>query len=191
MRVLFDGEPHVHYGQIYVHSSSDWFSDLGAAFAGQSNGLCGAAVPGALFLITGLHTGNVGFTVELHAAEPPVGGEWEEVVEASFRPAGLPVALVGWAGEASWPLDLPAGDLRGRYCGIGLDAGHATDTRMDGEPMVDRYLLQFWPAAPAPDRVLKQTGANAAYWHDFARHLRHPRHRRRPSRSPRPSGRPR
>jgi hypothetical protein len=32
----------------------------------------------------------------------------------------------------------------------------------------DHYLLQFWPAPPAPDRIVKQTSASAAYWHDHA-----------------------
>lgn len=33
----------------------------------------------------------------------------------------------------------------------------------------DRYLLQFWPDAPAPDAVLRVT--KGAYWHEFARSL--------------------
>lgn len=49
----------VHYGQLYVESSEN-SADLHECFAGQRNGLCGAAVPGKLFLITGLHTGKVG-----------------------------------------------------------------------------------------------------------------------------------
>jgi hypothetical protein len=50
-----------------------------------------------------------------------------------------------------------------------MDEGHDQDTRMDEDPEVDRYLLQFWPGPPAPDRVVKQTSATAAYWHGFAR----------------------
>ena len=38
---------------------ADIDADLAAAFAGQRNGLCGAAVPGRLWLITGRHTGTV------------------------------------------------------------------------------------------------------------------------------------
>lgn len=94
MRTVVDGEAHVHYGQIYVHSEGgDPFEgDLTACFAGQRNGLCGAAFPGTLFLITGLHTGNVGFTAEVHDTGPPVpplppGSGWEDVVEASFHAA--------------------------------------------------------------------------------------------------------
>ncbi|MFG1628343.1 hypothetical protein [Kribbella sp. NPDC049227] len=168
MRTLTTGSVGVHYSQLYVQSH-EFVSDLGASFAGQQNGLCGAAVPGALFLITGLHTGDVGFSVELHGSEPPVDDAWEEIVEASYTPVGATTALVGWAGEWQEPLDLAETDYRVRYCGTGMDAGHKTDTTLDGEPLVDHYLLQFWPAPPEPDRVIKVTSGTAAYWHDSAR----------------------
>ncbi|TCC44762.1 hypothetical protein E0H75_34580 [Kribbella capetownensis] len=168
VRTLTTGPVGVHYGQLYVQSH-EFVSDLGASYAGQQNGLCGAAVPGALFLITGLHTGDVGFSTELHDSEPPVDDTWEEIVEASFTPVGATTALVGWAGEWQEPLDLAETDYRVRYCGIGMDSGHETDNTLDGEPLVDHYLLQFWPAPPEPDRVIKVTSGTAAYWHDYAR----------------------
>lgn len=152
-----DESAFVHYGQIYLHSNDDFGADLGEHFGGQRNGLCGGAIPGALFLITGLHTGDVWFTVGLHDATPDVDDSWDEIVEVSFRPETDEVALVGWAGEHTWPLDLPVADYRVRYSG--------TYTGEDGE----RYLLQFWPAPPAPDAVVKVTSGKAAYWHDFAR----------------------
>ncbi|WP_328614990.1 hypothetical protein OHS18_45695 [Amycolatopsis sp. NBC_00355] len=171
MRTVVDAEVHVHYGQIYVQSEGgDPFEgDLTACFTGQRNGLCGAAFPGTLFLITGLHTGNVGFTARVHETEPPDAG-WEDVVEAPFRPDGV-TRLVTWGGENSWDLELSPGDYRVRYSGSRMDAGHDRDTRLDGEPPLDRYLLQFWPAAPAPDIVVRQRSAIAAYWHGFAREL--------------------
>jgi hypothetical protein len=168
VRRLMTGPAWVHYGQIYVESS-DFVADLGDCFGGQQNGLCGAAIPGKLFLITGLHTGTVGFSVELHDEPPPIDDEWEEIVECSFIPASSEVALVGWGGEGWWPLELPQVDCRVRYCGVGMDAAHQVGPPMDDEPLVDRYLLQFWPAPPEPDRVVKQTSAQAAYWHDVAR----------------------
>ncbi|WP_460653704.1 hypothetical protein [Kribbella endophytica] len=168
MQTLMTGPAWVSYAQIYVESSDDPMPELSECFGGQQNGLCGAAVPGTLFLITGLHTGNVGFAVELHDEEPPLDDTWEEIVEASYRPAGE-VALNGWGGEGRWPLALDPIDYRVRYSGWGMDTGHQSAGPMDDEPLVDRYLLQFWPAPPAPDRVLKQTSAQAAYWHGFAR----------------------
>ncbi|MFJ1764597.1 hypothetical protein ACIOD2_30035 [Amycolatopsis sp. NPDC088138] len=169
MRTVVHGDVHVHYGQIYVLSEGDdpFEGDLTACFAGQRNGLCGAASPGVLFLITGLHTGTVGFTAEVHDTEPPDAGG-EDVVEAPFRVEG-PARLETWGGGDWWDLELPPGDYRVRYGGYGMDAGRELDTRLDGEPGQDRYLLQFWPAPPAPDIVVRQHSAIAAYWHGFAR----------------------
>ncbi|MEU2855984.1 hypothetical protein [Streptomyces syringium] len=165
-----DGEVHVSYGQIYVESDPDNFGpDLAEAFAGQTSGLCGAAIPGALWLTTGLHTGNVGFTVEVHDHAPPLEPVWEDVVEVSFRPLSVRSLLVQWAGEAVWELDLEETDYRVRYCATGMDQAREQDTRLDEEPQLDRYLLQLWSAPPEPDRVLKQTAAIAAYRHDYAR----------------------
>ncbi len=72
MRVLFDGRMHVSYGQAYVEPvDPDEFVDHKDAFRGQANGLLGAAEPGALYLTTGLHTGEVGF--RLVVAEQDLG----------------------------------------------------------------------------------------------------------------------
>ena len=81
---------------------------------GQANGLCGATVPGLLFLTTGLHTGHTRVTVELLNAPAPIDDEWEDVVEAS--PGTAKVALVQWAGEASGPLPLVPIDWGGTRC---------------------------------------------------------------------------
>src|SRR5262249_50612724 len=98
--IVFDQEIDVHYGQFYVQSRPDFFVGLIESLGGQANGLCGAAVPGLLFLITGLHTFHTSVTVEMLGAPAPIGEDWEDVVEASFRPATAKVALVQWAGEA-------------------------------------------------------------------------------------------
>lgn len=111
----------------------------------------------------------MGFTVEVHEQAPPLDAVWEDVVEVSFRPVSADSALEEWAGEATWPLGLEVTDYRVRYCAQGMDRARERDTRSDDEPPLDRYLLQFWPAPPEPDRVLGQTSAIAAYWHSFAR----------------------
>ncbi len=49
-----------------------------------------------------------------------------------------------------------------------MDDGRELDTRIEGEPEADRYLLLFWPAPPELDAVIKQTSETAAYWHHFA-----------------------
>ncbi|MGW7682533.1 hypothetical protein ACWGID_17455 [Kribbella sp. NPDC054772] len=167
MRTLMTGPVWLSYGQIYVESGGD-FADLGECFGGQQNGLCGAAVAGRLTLMTGLHTGEVDFTAELHDQEPAIDDTWEDIVEASYRPA-QPPTLSGLDSNDWWTLPLDLVDYRVRYSGWGMDAGHQAGPPMDDEPLVDRYLLQFWPAQPAPDRVVKQTSRQAAYWHGFAR----------------------
>ncbi|MGY5106993.1 hypothetical protein ACWC19_41810, partial [Streptomyces sp. 900105245] len=131
-----DGEIHVHYGQAYVESDPDSAPEMQETFAGQRSGLCGAAVPGYLFLITGLHTGDVGFTVEVHEREPDLDQSWEDVVEVSFRPASARTCLTQWAGEAAWELGLDPVDHRVRYCAYGMDAGSDLDTLVD-EPQAD------------------------------------------------------
>lgn len=166
MRTLFAGDLHVSYSQFYL-STGDWTSeDMEANFAGQVNGLCGAGVAEGLWLITGLHTGTVPVTVEEHDGVPPVDDAWEEVVEASCAFAAT-TAFLGW--DDGSMIEVPAGPLRVRYCAVGMDAGRAADVRSEDEPEIDRYLLQLWPAPPAPDAVLRQTSEIAAYWHDVAR----------------------
>ncbi|MEU4652983.1 hypothetical protein AB0G32_03370 [Streptomyces sp. NPDC023723] len=166
MRTPVRGEVWVEYGQTWVESDPDGrIPLLHETFAGQEQGLCGAATPGFLSLITGLHTGYVDCTVETHDAEPALDPAWQEVVEASFRPVSERTRL------ARWDLGLPLTDHRVRYCARDMDEGQQRDTRSPGETPADAYLLQFWPAPPAPARVLRQTSPHAAYWHDFAREL--------------------
>jgi len=166
-RELFDGRVHVHYGQAYVESTGGFgVADATTTFRGQANGLCGARVTGFLFLVTGLHTGSVGFRVEAHAGPPALTDEWEEAVEVSFRALTSDVRLTQWAGEAAFPLELASGDYRVRYSARGMDAGHDRDVVHAYEPVVDSYLLQFWPdPEPRADAILRQTGRQAAYWH--------------------------
>jgi hypothetical protein len=85
-------------------------------------------VPGFLFLITGLYTGDVGFTVELHDEPPPLDERWQEIVETSFHPMGE-AALVGWGGQWHRPLDLAEVSYRVRYCATGMEDGRKLDTK--------------------------------------------------------------
>ncbi|WP_326797187.1 hypothetical protein OG946_18635 [Streptomyces sp. NBC_01808] len=173
MQTVYSGELDVDYGQFYVEGRRDWSGEgLAETFAGQRNGLCGAAVPGYLFLTTGLHTGRVGLTVEVHDQAPPVTATWEEVVEVSFRPAAPRTAVFPWGDGELCAAELAETDHRVRYCARGMDVEwDAESAVLDGGPPVDHYLLQFWPAPPAPDRVIRQTSRRAAYWHTYARRL--------------------
>ncbi|MEU9111736.1 hypothetical protein AB0D04_08085 [Streptomyces sp. NPDC048483] len=176
MRTLFNGEFSVAYGQMYIdgrteaEAEEDPEAGLHECFMGQRSGLCGAAVPGHLLLLTGLHTGSVPLTVELHGREPSVDFDgWEDIVETPFRAAEEGAYLVPWEGEG-WSLGLPAGTYRVRYHCRGMDEARGGD-RWEDEPVLDEYLLQFWPAPQERDRIVKQTSESAAYWHRFARKL--------------------
>src|ERR1700712_5653824 len=139
MAVLFDDEISVHYGFIHL-MPVETPPDLMKARAGQVNGLLGAAEAGALSMVTGLHTGRVGFRLELLDSDPPLSPDWEEVVEASFTVPETAEMLLA-AFEESTSIDLPAfTSYRARYCAIGMD--DARQAEASGEPIarvIDRY----------------------------------------------------
>jgi hypothetical protein len=49
---------------------------------------------------------------------------------------------------------------------VGLDEAR-DGVVMQDEPLIDRFLLQFWPAPGAPDAILRQTSRQAGYWHGW------------------------
>lgn len=156
-------ELHVEYGQITLCSGfRDFDEHLTVARAGQRNGICGAYYEHSLSLLTGLHTGAVPFRVEVHDAEPVTGNEWEEVVEVNYRPSDLEQNL--WTFSGGETVDLAMlGDHRARYSARGMGRAHDL-TRLSGEPIMDRYLLQLWPAESQPERVIRETSEVARYW---------------------------
>ena len=84
MRRPAAGEVHGHHHRIPVESDPDSLgSGPAQTFAGQSAGLCGAAAPVAPWPHSGLHTGDVGFTVEAHDQAPPLDPAREDAVEVS------------------------------------------------------------------------------------------------------------
>ncbi|WP_439678581.1 hypothetical protein [Embleya sp. MST-111070] len=169
MRTVFEGSVDVAYMQMYVDSRAQWSAIEEDHCAGQVNGLCGAAVEGYLFLTTGMHTGSVGLTIEVHDGPPEVDGRWEDVVEAPFTPQSRTVRLAQWGDADACEFELDPVDHRVRYCAMGMDEANAHGVVFAGEPPVDRYLLQFWLAPAEPDRVVRQTSDQAAYWNRIAR----------------------
>ena len=172
MKTLFDGTIHVHYG--FIHFADP--KNLDGAFhgdtcAGQREvGLCGGQDQGVVSLVTGTHTGDITFAVEFHDHEPPFDDSWEDVVEVSFRPSDEPGSLCLLPFEGGQDLDLEEAPYRVRFCASGMDEAHEDQGQrwLDGEESLDRYLLQVWPADPAPDRVLKQTSSIAADSRSYA-----------------------
>jgi hypothetical protein len=150
---------------LYVNSDLDPPSGLGHRdeYGGQTNGLCGAGVPGHLSLQAVPHTATVPVRVELHDEEPAVDPVWEEVVEASFRRLSPVVLLTGFEGPPI-RIALPDGDYRVRYCCSQMD--QVDELEIQGSTARwATHLLQFWPAPPGPDRVVRQTSQIAALHH--------------------------
>jgi hypothetical protein len=158
--VLYDDVVRVAYHLFFVGKREA--NAVGYGRGGQVNGLMGAAEPGALVFTTGLHSGEVPLLIEEYAAAPEaVGDEWGEVVEASFTPSEPEVLVIDELGGVA--IELGPGTYRVRYCAIGFD----NEDRVVDEPP-ERYLMQFWPAPAAPDRIVRQTSNGAAYWHRIA-----------------------
>jgi hypothetical protein len=171
MARAFEGTIHVHYSQAYFIAEPNIGPEMGECFRGQVNGLCGAAVPGFLFLVTGLHTGRVGFIVDVLDATPPVEKGWEEIVEASFFVKNGVADYIGlseWGGMGLYKIPLAPGNYRVRYCARGMEAARKADVSSESGRVIDSYALMFWPAEPAGDRTIKQTSRIAAYWHQEA-----------------------
>jgi hypothetical protein len=159
--VLMDAVVMTDYGQFTVTQTSMWDGDADRFFAGQVNGWVAAAVPGVVHVVMARRSGGSGVRVELWEREPSPS-DWDDVVEvsAAFRD-GDAVLWEGWGGMSGGGLALPAGSYRVRVSAQGRDAGNADEF---AEGVVDRYLLQFWPAPAAPDEVLRTLSTDAEYW---------------------------
>lgn len=164
MSVIFDGPVHTAYSQLYLTTGQVEIPLPDSAFVGQVNGLSGAAIPGALFLVTATHTGAIPVRIVLLDDEP-AAGDWEEIVDVSLVPSSRHTAFSGWAENPSVAFDLPAGSYRVRWSGRGMEAAH-DGTATEEAPALDAYELALWPAAVAPDRIVRRTSSVAGYWHD-------------------------
>lgn len=102
MRILTSCDVHVAYHQTYIEcaGSEDFSEDAEARFTGQTNGLAGAAVPGGIVLVTGLHTGNVPITIELHDQAPDFDQQWQDAVSSA---PSMAFALISGARHSLHP----------------------------------------------------------------------------------------
>ena len=142
MTRIFEGRLHVHYGQAYVESSASIRVGLEDTFLGQTNGLCGAAAPGMLFLLTGLHTGSVGFTLDVLDAPPPLDQSREEIVEVSFIPSSGTATVSEWEGTHLCEIPLCQSNYRVRYCARNMERGKEVDSYVEGESP-SKWELRF------------------------------------------------
>ncbi len=133
-------------------------------FAGQSNGLVGAADANGVYLHFGRRSGGSSVRIELLTQQPPAPvAPWEDVVEVSVHVTEhAEPHWSSWAGESGGPLLLPPDTYRVRVSARGRDAGQDGEF---AEDVVDFYLVEFWRAPFQPDSILSVGSANAEYWH--------------------------
>jgi hypothetical protein len=167
-RVLLDEVVETDYGLFELNWADDdpgFEGDFDRVFAGQVNGLVGAASSGGLYINLARRSGGSPVRIALLTAPPPLDTDtWEDVVEVSVTvPPGAAPGWYTWCGENSGPLDLPPGTYRVRISAWGRDAGRGPGEAAEGT--VDRYLLEFWPAPHRPDAIVRSTSDDAAYWH--------------------------
>jgi len=166
-RALLDEVIYTDYGQFDLV----WDGDLGfdghsdRYFAGQVNGLVGAAHPGGVYLHFARRSGGSPVRIVLTDVAPGDPEEsWQDVVEVSIDlPSRTEIAWTSWAGETGGESEgIAPGSYRLRVSARGRDGGR------DGEfadGPVDAYLLQLWPAPSQPDMILRVGSRDAEYWH--------------------------
>ncbi|WP_427889280.1 hypothetical protein ACQHIV_38605 [Kribbella sp. GL6] len=165
-RVLLDQTIRTDYGQFdLVWGDGIGFDgDADRFFAGQVNGLAGAAHGAGVYLHFARRSGGSPLRIVLLDQAPPDSSSWEDVVEVSVDvPPGEGVGWSSWAGESGGRIEGLAGSHRLRLSARGRDA--ARNGEFEDGP-VDEYLIQLWPARPEPDAILRVGSADAAYWHD-------------------------
>jgi hypothetical protein len=152
------------YGQLTLEWGEEiWDGDADRFFKDQQNGLVGAAVPDSVVIVLARRSGGSAVRIVLEASEPSASADWEDVVEVSFDlPPGRAMRWSSWAGESGGSLAVPAGQYRLRVSAAGRDAGAWGES---ADKVVDRYLIELWPAPAAPDAVLRVGSNDAGYWH--------------------------
>ncbi|MFI6458498.1 hypothetical protein ACIBF6_44000 [Streptosporangium amethystogenes] len=120
---------------------------------------------GNAFLITGLHTGTVSFTVAVADQDPGADLEgYEDIVEISFESPSGCVSLYESGGGGVHgipPLSAGSGTYRFRYHARGMDAARETSFP---DTVIDHYLLQIWPASHRDPVILKSTSSYFQDW---------------------------
>lgn len=125
------------------------------------NGLVSAS-GGAIEVTTGIHTGSVRVTVELHSQRPDVAADWEEIAEISCHSPSGEVLVTHFMDD---PADLPSlasqgpGPYRLRVHARGRD--RAVDQTLVDD-VVESYLIQSWPAQHQDALLVKATDAYGA-----------------------------
>lgn len=167
MHVLMDQVIETDYGQFDVlyRETGGFDGDWDRFFAGQTNGLVGAADPDGIYVSLARRSGGSQVRIELHPDAPANDSHWEDVVEVSTTvPSDGQIHWMSWAGESRGDLSsLPPGDYRVRVSAHGRDQAAADEF---ADEVLDTYLVQLWPAPTAADAIVRTTSRDAQYWHD-------------------------
>jgi hypothetical protein len=160
----YAGRVGVSYAQVYLRDSQPYFlpPDVQRGGVGLISGQVGCAL-----LVTGLHTGDVDFTVVVATEDPGPDLAFEDIVETDFEARTAHVALEEWGGAGRHALpELPAGpgNYRLRYHGRNLDVAHTSGVVFPDQATVDSYLLQIWRAPATRPAILRVTSRQATYW---------------------------
>lgn len=159
--VVLDDVVRTSYGSFTLSDNGTMFDgDADRFFADQANGWVAAAVAGVVHVVLARWGGGSGIRIEtLDAAPAPTDAE--DVVEVGVVATNGTMTWESWGAEEVGAFSLPAGSYRLRVSAWGRDAG-AADEFADG--VVDRYLLQFWPAPLESDVIVRSASENAGYW---------------------------
>jgi len=146
------------YYQFYIHDA-DRPGDTGDSGFWTDEAFDNrlAVVPGTI----GIGTASYDFVdvlVEIHDADPDlVLTEWDHVAEADLDVPSGRIVVAGCLDSLADPVeafDVQPGHYRVRCCYANLAA--VSDGAGD-QPGGDWYLVQSWPATPAPPSVLKRS----------------------------------
>lgn len=152
------GDLTADYGQVELHPGAG-----GHAWIDRDEGLANGEFGEHVVLVVARQYGTVRLDVHVLDSAPPVDPAWDAAFELSVR-AGDALTITGWAGEGSVVVPVPAGvEVRLRYVVVG--GQEATDHPGDEDaPGPDRYLVQVWPSATEPPRVVASTSPWSQYW---------------------------
>jgi hypothetical protein len=148
------------YGQIELHPGH------GGAVAGLDGtpSLAWTAEGATVVLTVARQFGDVPVEVLVAEAEPEADPSWDAAVELSVR-TGEATAVHGWGGEGEVPVPVPAGvDVRVRYAVADGQQGADQFEEDDEASPLERYVVQVWPAPPAPPRLVVASQPWSQYW---------------------------
>jgi hypothetical protein len=131
-KLLLDQVVRTDYGQFDLVWTQDggFDGDFDRVFAGQVNGLVGAADPDGVYINLGRQSGGPPVRIVLMDEPAMDDPSWEDVVEVSFvLPKGHEMQRSSWAGANRGTLEgLPPGSYRLRVSATGRDPGHAGES---------------------------------------------------------------